>query len=99
MDIVLQGRVLSKLGNSVSTDDMTQQKYLASTRPEELGRNCLRDLDPDFSRKMAPGGFLVAGRDFGCGSSRERAVLALKAAGVRAVIADEFARISSHQES
>lgn len=93
MDVVLQGRVLSKLGDSVSTDDMTQQKYLTSARPEDLGRNCFHDLDPDFSRKMAPGGFLVAGKDFGCGSSRERAPLALKAAGVRAVIAEEFARI------
>ena len=93
MEVVMQGRVLSKLGNSVSTDDMTQQKYLTSATAEEIGRNCLRDLDPDFSRKMAPGGFLVAGKDFGCGSSRERAPFALQAAGVRAVIAEEFARI------
>jgi 3-isopropylmalate/(R)-2-methylmalate dehydratase small subunit len=93
MDIIMQGRVLGKLGDSVSTDDMTQQKYLTTATPEDFGRNCLRDLDPDFSRKMAPGGFLVAGKEFGCGSSRERAPLALKAAGVRAVIADEFARI------
>lgn len=93
MDTVLQGRVLSKFGDSVSTDDMIQQKYTTSTKLEDWAKICMHSLDPDFPRKMAPGGFLVAGKDFGCGSSRERAPIALKAAGVKAVIAEEFARI------
>jgi 3-isopropylmalate/(R)-2-methylmalate dehydratase small subunit len=93
VDIIIQSRVLSTFGDSVSTDDMFQSKYMISPRPEDLGRVCMHDLDPDFPAKMAPGGFLVAGKDFGCGSSRERAPMALKAAGVRAIIAEEFARI------
>ncbi len=91
--MILQRRVLYKLGDSVSTDDMIQAKYMTSTKVEDMGKICLRDLDPDFPRKMAPGGFLVAGKDFGCGSSREQAPVALKAAGVQAVLAEEFARI------
>jgi 3-isopropylmalate/(R)-2-methylmalate dehydratase small subunit len=94
VDIIIQSRVLSALGDSVSTDDIFTQKHLpASARDEDLGTVCMRDLDPDFPQKMAPGGFLVAGKDFGCGSSRERAPMALKAAGVKVVIAEEFARI------
>ena len=91
--MILQSRVLCKLGDSVSTDDMIQAKYMTSSSAEDMGKICLRDLDPDFPRKMAPGGFLVAGKDFGCGSSREQAPVALKAAGVQAILAEEFARI------
>jgi 3-isopropylmalate/(R)-2-methylmalate dehydratase small subunit len=91
--MILQRRVLCKLGDSVSTDDIVQEKYLTSSSAEDMGKVCLRDLDPDFGRKMAPGGFLVAGKEFGCGSSREQAPVALKAAGVQAVLAEEFARI------
>jgi 3-isopropylmalate/(R)-2-methylmalate dehydratase small subunit len=91
--MILQSRVLCKLGDSVSTDDIIQAKYMTSTKAEDMGKICLRDLDPDFPKKMAPGGFLVAGKDFGCGSSREQAPVALKAAGVQAVLAEEFARI------
>ena len=94
MDIIIQSRVLSRFGDSVSTDDIFTQKHMTSSaRPEDLAKVCMHDLDPDFPAKMAPGGFLVAGKDFGCGSSRERAPIALKAAGVRAIIAEEFARI------
>lgn len=87
------GRVLSKFGDEVSTDDMSSAKYVTSTKPEALAKVCMRDLDPEFPQKMAPGGFLVAGKNFGCGSSREWAPVALKAAGVKAVLAEEFARI------
>ncbi len=93
MNTLLQGRVLSKFGDSVSTDDMIQQKHTTSNKPEDWAKVCMHDLDPDFPRKMAPGGFLIAGKDFGCGSSRERAPVALKAAGVKAILAEEFARI------
>lgn len=89
----VSGKVLCKYKDNVSTDDMSSAKYVISTKPEELAKICMRDLDPDFPKKMAPGGFLVAGRNFGCGSSREWAPIALKAAGVKAVIAEEFARI------
>ena len=90
---LLQGRVLVRFGDNVSTDDITSAKYVISTVPVELAKICLRDLDPDFLSKMTGGGFLIAGRNFGCGSSREWAPIALKAAGVKAVVAAEFARI------
>lgn len=89
----LKYKVLAKLGDHIDTDVMTPGKYLTSYEPEYLGSICLCDLDPDFSKKMQAGGILVAGKNFGCGSSRETAPIALKAAGVRAVIAEEFARI------
>lgn len=92
MDI-LTGRVLSKFGSHISTDDMTSGKYITSHEPAEVAKICMRDIDPDFPRKMAPGGFLVAEKNFGCGSSRETAAIAVKAAGTQVVIAEEFARI------
>lgn len=89
----LEYKILEKLGDHIDTDVMTPGKYLTSYEPEYLGSICLCDLVPDFSKKMQPGGILVAGKNFGCGSSRETAPIALKAAGVKAVIAEEFARI------
>ena len=89
----LKGKVLSKFGSHISTDDMTSAKYIVSHVPEEVAKICMKDIDPDFPQKMAPGGFLVAEKNFGCGSSRETASIAVKAAGTRAVIAEEFARI------
>ena len=89
----LKGKVLSKFGSHVSTDDMTSAKYIVSHVPEEVAKICMRDIDPDFPKKMAPGGFLVAEKNFGCGSSRETASIAVKAAGTQVVIAEEFARI------
>ena len=93
MNKIIKGRVLSKLGDNITTDHMIQAKYMTSTKPEELARICLRDHVDDFSLKMASGGILVAGNNFGCGSSREIAPTALKAAGVQAVLAEQFARI------
>lgn len=89
----LEYKILTKLGDHIDTDVMTPGKYLTSYEPEYLGSICLCDLDPDFSKKMQQGGILIAGKNFGCGSSRETAPIALKAAGVKAVIAEEFARI------
>ena len=85
--------VKEKLGDHIDTDVMTPGKYLTAYEPEYLGSICLCDLVPGFSEKMGEGGILIAGKNFGCGSSRETAPIALKAAGTRAVIAEEFARI------
>jgi 3-isopropylmalate/(R)-2-methylmalate dehydratase small subunit len=89
----VEGVVLVKLGDDVSTDDITSGKYVRSSAPEELAKICLYDIEPDFYEIMKEGGILAAGKNFGCGSSREWAPVALKAAGVRAVVAEEFARI------
>ena len=93
MELVLRSLVLTKYGDNISTDNILQAKYTTSTKPEDLARICMRDIDPEFPQRMAPGGFLVGGKNFGCGSSRERAPISLKAAGVKAIVAEEFARI------
>ena len=90
---VLQAKALAKFGDNISTDDMTSGKYLDSFEPAALGKICMRDLDPDFPQKMAPGGFLIGGMNFGCGSSRETAPVALKACNVKGILAGEYARI------
>lgn len=90
---VYRGKVLSKFGSHISTDDMTSAKYITSHEPEEVAKICMRDIDPDFPTKMAPGGIVIAEKNFGCGSSRETAAIAVKAAGTQVVIAEEFARI------
>ena len=90
---VLSGKVLEKLGDHIDTDVMTPGKYLTSYTEEHLASICLIDLDPGFRERMRPGGILMCGVNFGCGSSRETAPIALKAAGVRLVIGEEFARI------
>ncbi len=82
-----------KVGDHVDTDVIIPSKYLTSTDPEELGRHCLEPLIPDFYERARRGVILVAGKNFGMGSSREQAVLALKGAGVKAVLAESFARI------
>ena len=92
-ETILSCKILDKLGDHIDTDVMTPGKYLTSYTPEHLGSICLIDLDPGFRERMRPGGILLAGVNFGCGSSRETAPIALKAAGVRLVIAKEFARI------
>lgn len=80
-------------GNDVDTDVIIPARYLVTSDPEELGRHCMEDLDPEFINKMKPGDVVVGGENFGCGSSREHAPLALKGAGVSCVIAASFARI------
>ena len=90
---VIRAKALAKFGNNISTDDMTSGKYLTSQEPEDLAKICMKDLDPDFPAKMAVGGFVIGGMNFGCGSSRETAPVALKACQVKGILAGEFARI------
>jgi len=83
-----------KYGDNVNTDVIFPGKYTYSIlEPEEMAKHALEDLDPDFSAKVQPGDVLVAGRNFGCGSSREQAATCLKYSGIQAVIAKSFARI------
>jgi 3-isopropylmalate/(R)-2-methylmalate dehydratase small subunit len=86
------GRV-HRIGDDVDTDAMLPGRYLALREPAALGAHCLEDFDPDFRRNVAPGDILVAGRNLGCGSSREHAVIALKATGIGAIVAQSAARI------
>jgi 3-isopropylmalate/(R)-2-methylmalate dehydratase small subunit len=90
--MILKGRAW-KYGDDVDTDVIIPARYLSTSDPAELARHCLEDLDPSFVENVAPGDILVAGKNFGCGSSREHAPLAIKASGASAVIARSFARI------
>lgn len=88
-----KGRVW-KYGDNVNTDVIYPGKYTYSLLPpEEMARHALEDLDPEFASRVKPGDVIVAGRNFGCGSSREQAVACLKFAGVQAVMAKSFSRI------
>ncbi len=82
-----------KFGDDVNTDAIVPARYLNTTDPEELASHCMEDADPEFIGKMSPGDVIVAGRNFGCGSSREHAPLAIRTAGISCVIAESFARI------
>ncbi|AEC52257.1 3-isopropylmalate dehydratase small subunit [Pyrococcus sp. NA2] len=82
-----------KYGDNIDTDVIIPARYLNTSDPRELAKHVLEDLDPEFRKKMKPGDIIVAGENFGCGSSREHAPLAIKAAGVSCVIAKSFARI------
>lgn len=82
-----------KLGNDINTDEIIAAKYLVSPDAKELGRHCLESIQPDFSRRVKNGDILVAGKNFGCGSSREHAPLAIKGCGIAAVVAKSFAAI------
>jgi len=80
-------------GDDVNTDLIIPARYLNSIDPAFLAGHCMEDADPEFVRKVRPGDILVAGENFGCGSSREHAPIAIKAAGVACVVAESFARI------
>src|SRR3989339_649679 len=82
-----------KFGNNINTDEIIPARYLNTSDPSELAKHCMEDADPTFSEKVKKGDIIVAGSNFGCGSSREHAPIALKAAGVSCVIAGSFARI------
>jgi 3-isopropylmalate/(R)-2-methylmalate dehydratase small subunit len=82
-----------RYGDSVDTDVIIPARYLTTDDPEVLAEHVLEDLDPTFVSRVNPGDVIVAGANFGCGSSREHAPIALKAAGVSAVVAASFARI------
>ena len=84
---------IMKYGDHVDTDVIIPARYLNTTDQTELGSHCMEDLDENFHRKARASKIIVAGRNFGCGSSREHAPLAIKAAGVSLVIARSFARI------
>ncbi len=88
----MQGKVW-KFGDHIDTDLIIAARYLNTSEPAELAKHVMEDADPEFVAKMAPGDLIVAGVNFGSGSSREHAPIALKAAGVAAVIAPSFARI------
>ena len=80
-------------GDNVDTDVLIPARYLTTSDEAELAKHALEDLDPAFATGVKPGDVIVAGRNFGCGSSREHAALALKGCGVQAVVASSFARI------
>lgn len=88
----LQGKV-HRFGHDVDTDLIIPARYLNTSVPEELAQHCMEDADPTFAGKVNKGDIIVAGKNFGCGSSREHAPIAIKAAGVSCVIAASFARI------
>lgn len=86
------GRVF-KFGDNVDTDVIIPARYLNSSDPKELAVHCMEDIDKEFVSKVSKGDLIVAEKNFGCGSSREHAPIAIKAAGVSCVIAETFARI------
>ncbi len=90
--MIIKGKV-HKLGNDINTDDIISAKYLVSTDAKELGSHCMEAIKPDFVKNVMPGDIIVAGKNFGCGSSREHAPLAIKGCGISAVIAVSFAAI------
>jgi len=77
----------------INTDEIIPARYLNTDDEAELAKHAMEDIDPEFVKKAKPGDFIVAGDDFGCGSSREHAVWALRGAGIKAVLANTFARI------
>ena len=87
-----QGTV-HRYADNVDTDVIIPARYLNTSDPAELAAHCMEDIDPAFAGRVARGDILVAGRNFGCGSSREHAPLAIKASGISCVIAESFARI------
>jgi 3-isopropylmalate/(R)-2-methylmalate dehydratase small subunit len=87
-----KGRVF-KYGDNVDTDVIIPARYLNSSDPKELATHCMEDIDKEFVGKVKPGDIIVASKNFGCGSSREHAPIAIKANGVSCVIAETFARI------
>lgn len=89
---VIKGKTW-KVGNDIDTDLIIAARYLNTSDPEVLAQHCLEDLDPTLKEKIQQGDILVAGKNFGCGSSREHAPIALKHAGLSCVIAESFARI------
>lgn len=90
--MVLEGRAW-RFGDDVNTDEIIPARYLNLTDPVKLAEHVMEDADPEFPKKVKRGDVIIAGKNFGCGSSREHAPIAIKAAGVSCVIAASFARI------
>lgn len=82
-----------KYGNNIDTDVIIPARYLNTTDHKELASHCMEDIDKDFVNKVSDGDIMVGGANFGCGSSREHAPIAIKASGISCVIAKDFARI------
>ena len=89
---IITGKVW-KFGDNIDTDLIIAARYLNTSDPHKLAEHVMEDADPEFVKKLQPGDIIVAGENFGCGSSREHAPIALKAAGVAAIVAKSFARI------
>jgi 3-isopropylmalate/(R)-2-methylmalate dehydratase small subunit len=87
-----KGRIW-KFGDNIDTDAIIPARYLTTSVPEVLAAHCMEDADPDFMKKISAGDIIVAGENFGCGSSREHAPIAIKAAHISCVIAKSYARI------
>ena len=90
--MIIKGKA-HKFDNDINTDDIIAARYLVSTDAKELGRHCMETIRPDFAKVVQEGDIIVAGKNFGCGSSREHAPLAIKGVGIKAVIARSFAGI------
>jgi 3-isopropylmalate/(R)-2-methylmalate dehydratase small subunit len=90
--MIIKGKA-HKFGENINTDEIIPARYLNTSDPAELAKHCMEDADKDFMKKVAAGDIIVAGKNFGCGSSREHAPIAIKAAQISLVIAPTFARI------
>ena len=90
--MIIKGKA-HKFADDINTDDIISAKYLVSTDAKELGLHCMESIRPDFASTVNSGDIIVAGKNFGCGSSREHAPLAIKGCGIQAVIAKSFAAI------
>jgi 3-isopropylmalate/(R)-2-methylmalate dehydratase small subunit len=90
--VIIKGK-LYKFGDDVNTDEIIPARYLNTSDPKELAAHVMEDADPQFPAKVRRGDILVAGNNFGCGSSREHAPIAIKAAGIACVVAESYARI------
>ena len=90
--MIFKGKVWT-FGDNIDTDAIIPARYRNTSDPAELAKHCMEDADPDFVKKMKPGDIILGGENFGCGSSREHAPIAIKAAGVSCVVAKSFARI------
>jgi 3-isopropylmalate/(R)-2-methylmalate dehydratase small subunit len=90
--VIITGTIY-KFGNDVNTDEIIPARYLNTSDPKELAAHVMEDADPQFPARVKPGDIIVAGKNFGCGSSREHAPLAIKASGVACVVAESYARI------
>jgi len=90
--MIAKGKAI-KYGNNVDTDVIIPARYLTSSEPAELATHCMEDIDAQFVNKVEKGDIIIAAKNFGCGSSREHAPIAIKASGISCVIAKTFARI------
>ncbi|MFA5536553.1 MAG: 3-isopropylmalate dehydratase small subunit [Bacillota bacterium] len=90
--MLFKGRAF-KFGNDIDTDAIIPARYMNTSDSMELAKHCMEDADPEFVNKITPGDIIVAGKNFGCGSSREHAPIAIKYAGISGVVAKSFARI------